>query len=309
MAAMGLHIIENAHWQVGILPETGASVAFGRIKRDRQTFEFFRPTPESKFREPSACASFPLIPWSNRIRNGHFKFQGTNYELQLNGKDGTAIHGVTRNMPWHVESFSATRLVTYFNSNNFETVNFPFRFSAHIEFMLSDEHFSIATWLKNEDAIPMPAGFGQHPYIVRSLVGGTDPVQLEIPCAEYFPLQGGLPLSGPVPVEPRVDFRQQRPLGNEPIDDCLTGRSAEWPVHFAYDESGAQISLHMDPIFQNVVLYVPQDKPFFAVEPVTNANDGFNLYENGVRNAGVFVLEPREEKYGMFAFQIEQPPR
>jgi aldose 1-epimerase len=308
MAALGLYIIENAHWQIGILPETGASVAFGRIKRDRQTFEFFRPTPESKYREPSACASFPLIPWSNRIRNGHFKFRGTDYQLQLNGKDGTAIHGVTRSCPWQVESFSATRLVTSFNSSDFENLNFPFRFSAHIEYLLSDEQLSIATWLKNDDNTPMPAGFGHHPYFVRSLVGGTDPIQLEIPCTEYFPLEDDLPLSGPVPIEPRVDFRQHRPLGNELIDDCLTGRIAERPVRFTYDESGTQISLHMDPIFQNVVLYAPQDKPFFAVEPVTNANDGFNLYEKDIPGSGVFVLEPREEKYGMFAFQIEQPP-
>jgi len=35
--------------------------------------------------------------------------------------------------------------------------------------------------------------------------------------------------------------------------------------------------------------------PFFALEPVTNANDGFNLYANGDVNCGVVILEPGEE--------------
>jgi len=309
MASTGLYIIENSLWQVGILPETGASIAFGRIKRDRHSFDFLRPTPESSYRNPSNCASFALIPWSNRLRAGHFRFQGSDYQLQTNGSDGTAIHGVVRNFPWQVESFSATRLTARFDSRDFQNVNFPFHFSASIDFILDDEQFSVVTWLKNEDKTPMPGGFGHHPYFVRSLVGDADPVQIEIPCSEYFKLENELPSTGPVPVEPRVDFRKMRPLGDELIDDCLTGRKPGQPIRFSYTESGAQIALHMEPIFQNIVLYIPQEKPFFAVEPVTNANDGFNLFDKGIPGSGVFVLEPREDKHGVFTFQIEQPPR
>ena len=70
-----LHVIENESWQVGILPDAGASVAFGRVKRDGRWLDFMRPTPETSYRDPSACASYVLIPWSNRIRDGHFRFQ------------------------------------------------------------------------------------------------------------------------------------------------------------------------------------------------------------------------------------------
>jgi len=47
-------------------------------------------------------------------------------------------------------------------------------------------------------------------------------------------------------------------------------------------------------------------KPYFAIEPVTNANDGFNLYDKGIPGSGVFVLEPGEEKQGAYVFQIEE---
>ena len=304
-----MYIIENSSWQIGILPETGASIAYGRIKRDRQIFDFFRPTPESGYKNPSTCACFPLIPWSNRLRDGHFRFQGTDYQLEKNGKDGTAMHGVARNYPWRVDSFTATRLAVRFDSRDYDNINFPFRFSAHLDFILDDERFSIVTWLKNEDSQQMPGGFGLHPYFVRSLDGTTDPVQLMIPCQEYFKLENALPSAGPIPVEPRVDFQTARPLGEESIDDCLTSRIDRQPVRFHYEGSSTQIALHIESIFQNIVLYVPPEKPFFAVEPVTNANDGFNLYDKGIPNSGVFELGPREDAHGMFTFQIEQLPR
>jgi aldose 1-epimerase len=46
------------------------------------------------------------------------------------------------------------------------------------------------------------------------------------------------------------------------------------------------------------VLYTLEDRPFVAVEPMTNANDGFNLLAQGIEGSGVFVLEPGETVRG-----------
>ena len=58
-------------------------------------------------------------------------------------------------------------------------------------------------------------------------------------------------------------------------------------------------------MFEQVVLYAPEGKPFFAVEAQSNANDGFNLYDRGIAGSGVFVLEPGETKSGVIGFQVE----
>ena len=42
--------------------------------------------------------------------------------------------------------------------------------------------------------------------------------------------------------------------------------------------------------FRHLVLYVPPGESFFAVEPVSNANDGFNLFARGIAGSGVRVL-------------------
>ena len=128
-----------------------------------------------------------------------------------------------------------------------------------------------------------------------------DEVHLEVPCELAYELERAMPTAPAGPLTPRVDFRRLRVLGEECIDDLLTGRIHGEPVRFVYPGSGLAVSLGADPIFEHFVVYVPQGgKPFFAVEPVTNANDGFNLHERGIPGSGVFVLEPGEERTGEF---------
>ena len=66
---MTVQVLENEYWQVGILPETGASIAFGRVRRDDTWVDVMRPTDLADYDNPSQCASFVLMPWSNRIRD------------------------------------------------------------------------------------------------------------------------------------------------------------------------------------------------------------------------------------------------
>src|SRR5579871_1952317 len=124
-----LHVIKNDHWEVGILPEAGASTAFGRIKRGNAWLDFMRPTPEASYANPADCASYVLIPWSNRIRDGHFRFRGKDYQLRVNFPDGTAIHGTAKEYPWAVDSADGTHIRLSFDSRKAANVNFPFQFS------------------------------------------------------------------------------------------------------------------------------------------------------------------------------------
>ena len=81
-------VIENDVWQVGILPPTGMSTAFGRIKHKGAWVDFMRPTPKESYGRASDCASFILVPWSNRIKGGLFRFRGKDHQLKPNAADG-----------------------------------------------------------------------------------------------------------------------------------------------------------------------------------------------------------------------------
>jgi aldose 1-epimerase len=76
------------------------------------------------------------------------------------------------------------------------------------------------------------------------------------------------------------------------VDDCLTGREPGAAVEFVYAESGTRIVHAMDDLYTHLVVYMPVGDSFIAVEPVTNANDGFNLCDQGQDGHGVLVLAP-----------------
>jgi aldose 1-epimerase len=302
---MTLQTLQNEFWQVGILLQTGASIAFGRIQRDGAWTDFMRPTDESNYGNAGLCASYVLVPWSNRIRDGKFRFQGTEYQLRTSYKDGTAIHGVGKDLAWKVEHVDGQRLRATFKSSDFENINYPFKFSAVQEFTLDGKQFSVFTSVKNEDTRTMPAGFGHHPYFQRVI--GSDAVSVELPCSQYYLLENAMPDSAPVPIsEERLDFRTLKPLNPEAyekgVDDLFAGRIGDNPVRIVYGDT--EIQMHAGALYKHIILYSPKEKSFWAVEPVTNANDGFNLYDKGILESNIIVLQLGEETSDVFSLEI-----
>ncbi len=297
-----VQVIENDNWQVGILPETGASTAFGRIKRDGQWVDVFRPTDPDDYDNSSNCASFLLVPWSNRIRDGRFSFNGETIQLKARA-DGTAMHGVVRNLPWVIESQDAEHIQLSFDSRHHDHLNFPFAFQSIATFRLEAAKFVMELSLRNTDSRPFPAGIGHHPYFVRTING--DEVQLEVPCDRMFDLKDKMAYAEPIPVNEHLDFRQAKPLGSTEIDNLLTGTDHHCPIRLIYPQNGFVLDMLSDAIFKHVIVYAPEGMPFYAVEPVTNANDGFNLYANGIEGSGVFILQPDEVVNGSFVIALQ----
>jgi len=295
-----LHTIENEYWQVGILPEMGASVVFGRVRKDTGWLDILRPTDPADYENPSRCASFILIPWSNRIKDAKFRFQGRDYTLEVNNADGHAIHGDTRHRPWQVEIAGQERIGLTFNSTAHMSVNFPWQFAATAEYWLDGPDFVMGLSLRNIDDEPFPGGFGQHPYFVR-----TDDVTLQLPVDHVYEMNGAIPVREAGPVTPELDFRTPRRLRDAPpLDDLYRGRQGDQPVRIMYPAQGVEIAISSDPIYEHLIAYAPAGQPFFAVEPVTNANDGFNLFERGIAGTGVFVLEPGAERRGLIRLRL-----
>jgi aldose 1-epimerase len=190
-------------------------------------------------------------------------------------------------------------------------VNFPWQFRAQITYALSDNKLVVGTSVRNIDLEPFPAGFGHHPYLQRTLspVGTAAPPTpgqpvLEVPAQKGYSLVNALP-SGPAGTVPqRADFRVARPLTSTFVDDVLTAWEPGAPVRISYEDLGVSVDLHADPVYAHLVLYAPRKRPYFAVEPVTNVNDGFALHAAGVPGTGVFVLEPGEERCGAFTMTV-----
>src|SRR5437762_2135694 len=48
--------------------------------------------------------SYPLLPWTNRIPDGVFTFEGVEHHVEVNWIDGTALHGLAADVPWTVDA-------------------------------------------------------------------------------------------------------------------------------------------------------------------------------------------------------------
>ncbi|KQY48108.1 aldose epimerase [Cellulomonas sp. Root137] len=304
--------LRNESWELDVLPATGASLAGGRIRTaDGLWRDLLRPTRRTVLGEPEKCSSFPMVPWSNRIRDGVLPFGDRTWQLQRNGADGTAIHGAARHSAWAVTDRTETRVVLELDTTGLVGVNFPWQFRAQITYALAGDKLVVATSVRNVDREPFPAGFGHHPYFQRTLspVGTSAPPTpgqpvLEVPAQKGYSLVNAL-ASGPAGAVPqRADFRVARPLTSTFVDDVLTAWEPGAPVRISYEDLGVSVDLHADPVYAHLVLYAPRKRPYFAVEPVTNVNNGFSLHAAGVPGTGVFVLEPGEERCGAFTMTL-----
>ena len=232
-----------------------------------------------------------MAPYPNRIRDGVFTFEGKEYHLKFPEKH--SIHGDVRNRPWKVESSSDTEVALSFRSSDFSDINFPFPFSMRQRFKVRDESVRVSCSIRNDGDTAMPAGCGFHPYFNRALGGRDENVSL------HFSVRGAYPFSGEIPLpegmaralEPNEDFSAEKEL-TVSLDHCFSGWSG--PATLSWPKSGVRLTMEASPNMSHLILYSPPGKPFFALEPQSQMNDGFNFFSRGERGTGVTILQPGE---------------
>jgi aldose 1-epimerase len=252
----------------------------------------------------SAC--FPLVPFSNRVSRGSFRFAGQTVLLPTNADHSPhPIHGVGWQSCWNVVATSASQASLVLDYCPQETSPaWPFAFRAEQTVRLFAQGMELELAIENRDQRMQPVGLGWHPYFPRGagmrLTAAV--VGMWQADAERLPLRQAL-LQDPLPTGVEV--------AKLDYDHCFFGFSGtariEWP------ERGLAVTLRADPALAHLVLYTPPDRPFIAVEPVSHMNDAFNRSDlwrdHGDRPGfdpftGLRVLSPGER----FACRIQLLP-
>ncbi|TSD84653.1 hypothetical protein FFK22_031375, partial [Mycobacterium sp. KBS0706] len=127
---------------VDIVPAIGGGIAAywtgsGDARRD-----WLRPAASEALAagSPLGLANFPLTPFSNRIREGRFRFRGREVALPLNTRERHQLHGHGWQRPWTVLERSATRCVLV---DDYAADAWPFPYRARQEFELSPAGFDL----------------------------------------------------------------------------------------------------------------------------------------------------------------------
>jgi len=299
---MDVVALQSDRLRLEIAPQAGASVVAFAAKLDGAWVPIWRPTPREALASgnSSLMASFALIPFSNRIRDAKFRFRDKSYALRPNTPDGHAIHGDVRKRPWTLASRATDEIAFAFSSADFADINFPFPFAARLSYRLRGTELEVGATLANRGDEAMPAGIGFHPYYRRTLLHADEAVLLAAAVRGVYPEL--LPKGPAVPLSPEQDFSLERAVPSAGFDQCFAGWNGRATIR--WPKSGVTALVSGDATLDHLILFTPPGEPFFALEPVSNANDGFNLLAAGVPDSGVRVLEPGAELQARFSVRL-----
>ena len=227
------------------------------------------------------AASFPLVPYVNRIRGGRFTFRGREVRIAPNmAGDPSPLHGQGWINPWIVEQAGDRTAQLSFRHDAGE---WPWAYEALQDFELNEGGLSVTLTCRNVDDEPMPCGLGQHPYFPC----GRE-TRLDTKVTDVWTIDERVLPVAKVPAEGRFDLRDRLVCAQD-LDHGFGGWGGEarmsdpdWPYSLRLTSADAHF-------FQ---LYSPPAGGIFVAEPVTHANAALNAPEEEWGGLGMRVLGP-----------------
>lgn len=235
-------------------------------------------------------ASYPLVPFSNRIADATLHWRGASYALQryLPGHPH-AIHGNGWQRAWDVVEHAPSRVTLELRHDavGARALEWPFPYRARQTFALSDVALTLTHAIENTGAGVFPFGVGWHPFFPR-----TDATRLQFRAASVWLTDATQLPTRRERVPPEWDFTSARPIGGTTLDHCFTGWQP--PAIVGWPERGLAVSIEADAACGHLVVYVPRGADYLAIEPVTHMTDAFNRAGAGEADTGTRVLAPGE---------------
>lgn len=273
----------------------------GRVTAFRyRGIDLFTPVPDGP-RDPARAAGggcFPLLPWSNRIRDARMAAGGRELSLMPTEAGATnAIHGHGRRRAWTVTGDGGASSVRMRYGFPAGEEGWPYAYVADQTVSVGEDALTVTLAVENRSTEDMPAGLGLHPYLPR-----TPEMGLWFPATSVWPpVDGKLP-SGPEPVPPDLDFAEPRPVVDG-LDQGFGGWGGS--VHAIWPERGLGLSIHGGAALGHLIVFTPTGRDFLCLEPVSHCIDAANLAARGVSGTGHRMLAPAERLVIMVRFHVE----
>ncbi|MEQ1597624.1 MAG: aldose 1-epimerase [Casimicrobium sp.] len=217
---------------------------------------------------PLGMASFPLVPYSNRIGHGRFDWNGTTVKLEPNfPPEPHAIHGTGWTASWDVESHNA-RDVTLVHSHKADH-HWPWHFDAIQRICLSEYALTIEMVAHNLSDQMVPLAFGHHP--------DFDSDQATLTFNAHIIWQtgaDGLPERFETP-DGLLDFSDGQTVADCALDNGYAG----WDGNATIRWKGRPLQLNIYSDMSAAVVYIPRGESYFCFEPVPHIINALNLPE------------------------------
>jgi aldose 1-epimerase len=271
--------------RAGIAPRIGGSIVHYHWIDGALRHDWLRPAAPADLAAGTAdrLACFPLVPFSNRIRDGRFAFGGHAVALPLNQRPQPhALHGHGWHAAWNVVGREDDRIVLEYDHR---AGAWPFPYRARQEFLLTGDELCLSLSLENRGRETMPVGLGFHPYFPR-----TPRCRLSARVDAMWATDAEVMPTALVDADPRLGGAYGLPVADVMLDNAFTGWHRQATI--TWPERSARLRLDANAPLGFLVVYSPAGRDYFCVEPVSHCTDAFNLAAQGCADTGMLTLEP-----------------
>jgi aldose 1-epimerase len=209
---------------------------------------------------PRSGASFPMLPYSNRLGYCRFRWAGLDYTTRPNFEGSPhSLHGVAWQSPWNVDSASASEAVL--SCAHLPDAHWPFAYSARQTIALTPGALELRLAVTNLAPQAVPMGLGWHPYFPK-----RSRSRLHIEVTHRWENDATKLPTRRVP-QPGIDAD----VAHLDFDHCFDGFGGAARIR---DE---KLSLRLTSSVSRLVVFTPPERDYFAVEPVSHVSNAIHM--------------------------------
>lgn len=268
-------------------PDLGGCVA--GLWRGAQ--QVLRSTAAAELQSVQLAASYPLLPYSNRIGQRRLHWGGQDYVLPQNfAPEPHTIHGVGWERAWVMDQASITHAVLSYCHH--ADLAWPFAFDSQQTIYLSEDALELQMAITNRAAEAAPVGLGWHPYFAKS---AQTRIQFEAKARWDMGVDK-------LPTARRAHPGLEGDCSSLDVDHCFDG----WSGSLLLQEDGLRLRLTSD--LDCLVVFTTPARDSIAIEPVSHVNNALALVRQGGHTPqalGLRVLQPGETFAAHMRLQIE----
>ena len=284
--------LRSGDLELDLAPAVGGAVAGFRLRREGRTEPLFREAPPD-FTDVLQSASYPLVPFSNRVRDGRFTFRSREARLSPNlPPQPHPLHGQGWRAAWSVARSDERSAELRFRH---EPGEWPWTYDSSQRFELDDSGLTVLLSCTNRSGDEMPCGLGLHPYFPSN--GET---VLDVQTAAVWTIdEEVMPVKLQEPAG-RYDLRN-RWIDAADLDNGYEGWAGEASITWPDRDLALRFSSRDATRFQ---VYSPPEGGLFVAEPVQNANDALSQPEHRWSELGLTILQPGETSSLTTRFEV-----
>ena len=210
----------------------------------------------------SGC--YPLAPYSNRLGYRRFRWLNKDHTTQPNFDDNPhSVHGLAWQRPLQVLAHGAQ--AAELRHTHAPDGHWPFAFEVRQRFELNAGGLELHMSFTNQEAHAQPVGLGWHPYFPK-----RPRSRLHIELSERWDNDA----SG-LPVRRVAQSGIDADVAHLDFDNCFEGWRGAARIR---DE---KLSVRLSSSLPYLVVFTPQTKPYYCVEPVSHVSNAIHMADPG----------------------------